>query len=763
MTSARRQDSGKGAPGRVVTPLVVPKWAIPPARAGWIVRPRLLRLLDPAVESSVVLVAAPAGYGKTTLVSQWAVSGGAGTVAWVTLDPADNDPTRLWAHVAAALERAGCVMDANVAEFVAMSSTAILSEVVPRVAEALAAHPGAFTLVLDDCHVLHEPHCGEQLDQLVTLLPAQARLVVVSRSDPALRLGRLRVEGRLVEIRAGDLAFDAGEVDAVLRAAGVAVSQPELSALLERTEGWPAAVYLAALSLVGREDADALVRALSGSSRFIADYLSEEVLDRQGTELREFLLAMAVFDHFTVALATHVTATPTAARLLQRLERTNLFLIPLHDGWFRLHYLFAAYARSVLEVEHPETVIDLHRRGAQWFAAHNHTEEAIHHLLAAGDADVAAALVQTHWLHYFDAGRSATILDWLQQLHGTPAATAAPATVTAAWMAALTGDQAELSRRLADLETMTEDTPLPDGTRSPRSALMLIRGLFGYDGPDRMLADAREAVKLENTHGTPWASVAHAALGYAGCVAGDTVLARTHLGEAARAHDAPVTVQLLALATLASCEAEQGNHALSTRLADQAMDIVIEHRMHARPQAVFAFTAQGVALAASGQFEEAAAVLDKGLQARRRVPGLSPWPLFHHLLSTAMVAHHRGDRIRADQLLAEADALVPWDDDSTIGPSRARIAAVRHQLNDNSRRNTMVGEQLTPRELQILQRLRGDQTQREIARDLYVSPNTIKTITRSLYRKLGVHSRAEAINKAPAIVEQDPETPGSGR
>ena len=757
MTSAEEQDSGREA--WFVDSSLETKLAAPPARAGWIVRPRLLNRIAVAIRSPVLLVAAPAGYGKTTLVTQWVTSGRAGAIAWLTLDPADNDPTRLWAHLAAALERAGCVVDVNVAEFIAMSSTAILSAVVPRVAEALAAYPGVVTVVLDDCHVLHEPACSAQLDRLVALLPAHAHLVLVSRSDPAVRLGRLRVEGRLAEIRTENLAFDIGEVDAVLLAAGVSVSERELSALVRWTEGWPAAVYLAALSLVGRDDADAFVRSMVGDSRFMADYLSEEVLDRQDPELREFLLAMAVFDRFTVALANHVTSTPTAARLLQRLERTNLFLIPLQDGWFRLHHLFATYARSSLEVEHPDTVIELHQRGAQWFAAHDHTEEAIHHLLAASDFEQAAALIQAHWLRYFDAGRSATILGWLRQLRGTPAGTRAPATVTAAWIAALTGDQAELRRRLADLETMIEDASLPDGTRSPRSALMLIRGLFGFDGPDRMLADARQAAELENTHGTPWASVASAALGYAGFVTGDTALARAHLGAAARAQNAPLTVRLLALSTLALCEAEQGNPPLSAQLAAQAMDIVTEHRMQAMPQAIFAFTAHGAALGAAGQLAEAAAVLDEGLRARRRVPGLSPWPLLHHLLVTAVTAHQCGDHRYADELLAEVDALVPWDD-QTLGPTRARIATVRHQLNESRHRNAAAGELLTPRELQILHRLRGDQTLREIARDLYVSHNTIKTITLSLYRKLGAHSRAEAIAIAATTIQPDSETPG---
>ena len=185
------------------------------------------------------------------------------------------------------------------------------------------------------------------------------------------------------------------------------------------------------------------MRRLSGSDRFIADYLSEEVLGGQEPELRDFIVDMSVFDRFNAALANEAAQISSAAGLLHRLERDNAFLIPLPEaGWYRFHHLFAAYAQATLEVEHPERVVDLHRRGARWFAFHDHTEDAIGHLLAAGDTDEAAQLIQRHWVRYVDAGRSATVTGWLQALRGTPADQGAAATVTGAWMAALTGDSA---------------------------------------------------------------------------------------------------------------------------------------------------------------------------------------------------------------------------------------------------------------------------------------------------------------------------------
>jgi LuxR family maltose regulon positive regulatory protein len=725
----------------------------PPLRSEWIDRSPLLDKIVAAVQLPVFLVAAPAGYGKSTVITQWVNTPAAGTVVWVDLDPADNDPTRLWAHVAAALDRVHCQVDVDAPGFIATSATAILTRVLPRVVEALAAYPASLTVVLDDLQVIRHQACTEQIDYLITRLPEHVHLVLISRSDPPLRLGRLRVNGKLTEIRSTDLAFTSDEIAAVLQREHVALSDTALRELVRQTEGWPAAVYLAALSLAGRTDPEAFVRRLSGSHRLIADYLSEEVLSRLDTELHDFVLSMSIFDRFNASLADHVTQSRTSARLLHRLERTNLFVTPLPlDDWVRFHHLFATFARSSLEVERPEQVNALHRRGAQWFAARNQVEDAVHHLLAGKAYDEAATLIQANWIRFFDAGRSATVLDWLHDLRGTPADTGPAVTVTAAWIAAVTGDQGEMRCRLEALESMADTSPLPDGTSSPQSALVLIRGMFGYDGPDKMFADARRAVELESDGSTPWHAVALAALGYAAFVTGDVELARSSLARSARAPSAPATVRVLALGTLSLCEAEQGRTVLSSRLATEAMDIVVSRGMQAMPQATFAATAYGTMLAAENRLDEAATVLEEGLVARRRVPGLTRWPLVHHLIAMAVVAAHREDRTTAEELLAEVDALTTWTDKS-MGPTRDRIAAARSLIKRGELQPSTVGEPLTPREQEILRRLHGSRSMREIATDLYVSHNTVKTITSSVYRKLGAHSRVEALSIARRLAE----------
>lgn len=725
----------------------------PSTRTDWLERPRLVDRMEREAQSRpVVLMAAPAGYGKSTLVAQWVDRGHAGPVAWLQLDPADNDPTRLWADLAAALEHIDCPVDGTVAESLRTDSTAVAAQLIPRVIEALVRFARPLTIVLEDCHVVRSADCNDQLGRLIESLPAHVHVVIVSRSDPQLRLGRLRVEGKIAEFRTSDLSFTVEEAQLLLSTQGVALSESAQKELYRLTEGWPAALYLAALYLKGRESPDDFVARLSGSNRYIADYLSEEVLGRQDPEVRDFILSMSVFDRFDAALADYVTQTRSAARLLLHLERTNLLLIPLHGrGWFRFHHLFGAFARSALEVEHPELVTELHRRGAQWFAARNDVEQSIHHTMAAGDLEGAAALVQKNWLSFFDVGRSSTVSGWLRTFRCTAVDDGAAATVTGAWLAALTGDRTELQRRETALESMTAVGPLPDGTRSARSALMLIRGLFGFAGPDRMLADAEQAILLEPDPSTPWHAVACAALGHAGFVTGDVSMARARLGEAARSPVAPVLVRILTLGTLSLCEAEQGNHVVSARLADQAMDLVTAHSMEGMAEVVFAATAHGAALAAAGRLAEARVVLDDGLRARRRSPGLSSWPLIHHLIVTAAVTAEMGDTGLAEELLAEVEGLTPWPDGS-MRVTRRRIADVRHRFT-RPLIKAQLGEALTPREHEMLRRLRGSQTLREIAADLYVSHNTVKTLTLSLYRKLGAHSRSEVLALSAGLIQ----------
>jgi LuxR family transcriptional regulator, maltose regulon positive regulatory protein len=315
--------------------------------------------------------------------------------------------------------------------------------------------------------------------------------------------------------------------------------------------------------------------------------------------------------------------------------------------------------------------------------------------------------------------------------------------VTAAWMAALSGQREEMDRRLAQLNTVSDDVALPDGTRSVESAVALIRGMFGFGGPLDMLASSQRAAELETDGNTPWYAVARAALGHAHYVAGDLDTAADVLTKAAYSETAPAIVRILALAMLSLTHAELGRLDRSHKSAMDAMEVVEARSMHELPSVALAFTALGQSQAASGDFETAMATLDHGLNLRRKVPGLSPWPTIHHLLVMGRVAIMANDLPLARRLLDEVSPLMRQYQQG-MGAMNARL----EELQKRQREGLTPGartEALTAREIEVLRRLTSSLSLSEIASELYLSPNTVKTHTTTLYRKLGARSRSEAV------------------
>lgn len=718
----------------------------PPLRSGWLVRTRLLEELQHSTARPVTLIAAPAGYGKTTVVAQWLASAPhSTTVAWISLDTADNDPVRLWTDIATALARSGCSIARDIAGFIAAGSHEMATAVLPKIVDAVAALPGEIMLVLDDFDNVRSARCNDQIEFFVKHLPEKAHLVLITRADPALRLGRMRAAGQLLEIRADDLAFNVQEASSLLAVDGIELSSDAVWELMRRTEGWPAGLYLAALSLAGRSDPNEFVRHFSGNNRFIGDYLTEEVLSRQSDDVHKFILAMSIVDRFSAALGDYMTGGHQSANILRELQHTNLFLIPLdaEGRWFRFHNLFGAVARSALETEHPDRVAMLHARAADWLSDHGYVDAAVEHALAAGNADHAASLVQASWMRYFDAGLGTTVSGWLRALWTSPAARNTTTVVTTAWMAALTGEKEEMDRRLAELSTVSDDIPLPDGTKSAESVVALIRGLFGFGGPVDMLTYAQRAAELETDGNTTWYAAARAALGHANYVAGDLNAAASVLPRAAYSEAAPALIRILGFATLSLTQAELGQVERSCSSAEGAMELVEARSLHALPAVSLAFTAFGQSQAAAGNVEKAMVALEHGLNLRRKVPGHSPWPTIHHLLVMGRVAITSGDLPLARQLLDEVAPMIRQYQEG-MAPMIARLEEAQKSLRDGQSGGSHL-ESLTARETDILRRLAGSLSLGQIASELYLSPNTVKTHATSLYRKLGARSRTEAV------------------
>ncbi|WP_457190546.1 LuxR C-terminal-related transcriptional regulator [Nocardioides sp. P5_E3] len=747
----RKPSGNDGAPRAAFGDVVESKLHRPPVREDWIDRTRLLEAMMRAVRHPVTLVCAPAGYGKTTLVAQWTQCEGLPPTAWVSLDNGDNDPDRLWSHVAASLERAGCVLPVSDPVRVLDGTPSWRPRALLwAITTALAAAPEDLVLVLDDFHFVQSPERHTEVETLVASLPEHAHLVITSRADPGLRLGRLRVSHDLVELRAEQLGFTVVEARKMLAHQGVTLSDNALVQLVERTEGWPAALYLAALSLTGRTDADDFVRRFSGGNRFVGDYLIEEVLSRQPERLRDFILGVSVLDQLTAELCDHVLERTDSATVLQQLERANLFLVPLdaQRRWFRFHNLFRAVALSELELTLPDVVDVLRARAGDWFSTHGDVSEAIKNWLKAGRTQEAATLVQTNWLQFADAGRAGTVLSWLNDL-GPPSGPAA--LVTAAWMAALTGDETALARHLEALDGLEELGPLPDGSQSVSSSIAQMRGLLGYGGPADMLTAARLAVALETNPRSPQYTIAHLAFGHALYVHGDLDGAVVSLQAATHSRPAPGIIRIMSQSLLSFAEHERGNLIEAREHAEQAMDILNRQTLRAAPQASWAFVALAQAQAVAGKTDEAVNTLELGLAARRTTNAQGVWAPIHHLLLSARLFAQLGDTDQGRELLAELTQRMNRFPDTTPA-MMARVETTRRLLtNPGAERildeplNEPLNEPLTGRELDVLRLMQGPLNLSEIASELYLSSNTVKSHAQAVYRKLGAHSRAEAV------------------
>jgi LuxR family transcriptional regulator, maltose regulon positive regulatory protein len=400
--------------------LLATKLHVPGPRPGFVPRPRLVQALGEGLARGRVLICAPAGFGKTSLLADWARGGGR-PVAWLGLDAGDNDPARFWRYVVAALDQAQPGIAGRLGPLLGPPAPRSFEGLVTALINELAADPGPdeVLLVLDDYHLVDSGPVHESVAFLLENLPPGLRVVVAGRADPPLPLARLRARGQLAELRAADLRFTTGEAAALLgAAAGPGLPDTAAEALTARTEGWAAGLQLAALSLRGRTDAAGFVAAFSGSHRFVLDYLADEVLDGQPGQVRAFLLETSVLERLSGELCDAVTGRSGSQAMLAGIERAGLFLVPLDEvrGWWRYHHLFADLLRARLQAEQPGRVQELHRAAAAWSDEHDLGDDAVRHALAAGDNAWAAQLVERHVETLLRRSEGATLHRWLSAL-----------------------------------------------------------------------------------------------------------------------------------------------------------------------------------------------------------------------------------------------------------------------------------------------------------------------------------------------------------
>ena len=405
-------------------PLLETKFYVPRSRRDLVPRPRLSERLDRGTASKLTLVSAPAGFGKTTLLTEWLAAGpdgpaGERLAAWLSLDRADNDPASFWTYVIAALRTVASGVGESALALLQAPRPPPIETVLTALLNDLGATADDIVLVLDDYHVIDAREVQDAMAFLLDHLPPWLHVVIASRADPALPLARWRARGELVEIRAAELRFTPDEAAAYLNEMmGLQLTARDVAALEARTEGWIAALQLAALSMQGRDDVAGFIAGFAGDDRYVVDYLVEEVLQRQPDRVQAFLLQTSILGRLSGPLCDAVTGQGGGKAMLEALDRGNLFLVPLDDRrrWYRYHHLFADVLQARLLDEQPGQVPDLHRRASAWYQQNGEQSVAIGHALAAQDFGRAADLIERAIPAMRMTRQEATVHGWLKAL-----------------------------------------------------------------------------------------------------------------------------------------------------------------------------------------------------------------------------------------------------------------------------------------------------------------------------------------------------------
>jgi len=521
------------------------KFYVPPPRSIQVARPRLSNLVDVALERALILVSAPAGYGKTTLVSGWLKDKQIPS-AWLSLDVGDNDPIRFLQYLLAALvPLAPGIADETFAMLQGIQPSQYES-VVNLLVNELASVSGPFILVLDDFHVIQSEAVLQILTHLLEHMPPGMHIVLLTRTDPPLSLSRLRVRNQLLDIRADQLRFTQDEIASFLSdAMGLSLSENDLSALETRTEGWIAGLQLAALSMQGSQDIHGFVSAFTGSHHYVMDYLAEEVLRLQPQKERNFLLQTSILDRLSGPLCeavveADVTSPLDGQALLESLEEKNLFIIPLDDErhWYRYHHLFADVLRKRLEYQYPDLLPGLHRRASRWYEQNGFIAESIQNAITAGDHDRAAGLIEEHGCFLLMSGEVATLLNWTDAVDFQSEVRPWLA-IQKAWALALVGDLERVEPTLQIPEKLLAPLERTDEVRTMLGTMAAARAQCATSrGDTRSAAEyARQALELLpdcSSISRSVRSVATSILGDASWFNGDLEEAKRAYGEAIR-------------------------------------------------------------------------------------------------------------------------------------------------------------------------------------------------------------------------------------
>jgi LuxR family maltose regulon positive regulatory protein len=738
--------------GRVT--VLLPALHPPAARYGTIARQGPLGRLQSELRAKLVLVTAPAGWGKTSLLRDWCASAGAPATAWLSVDQGDNDLTRFWAGVIAALRTVHPQLGADTLRMLRAPGDKTPDAALTPLINDLARLPGRLTLVIDDLHLITSDDIARWFRFLVDHLPPTLGLIAATRSDPALPLARMRARGELAELRADDLRFSESEAAQLLNGTlGLALPPAAVQALHRRTEGWAAGLYLAGLSLRGCDDPDPVIRGITGDSRQIVDYFAAEVMQDQSTRVRAFLLQTSILDRFSGPMCDAVTQTSGSQTLLEELERSQLFLVPLDTTrrWYRYHTLFAELLRRELDQSDPGIAQLLHRRASAWHREHGSATEAIEHALAAADLAEVRELIVAHWQRLLSEGFIETVDSWLARLPPSLVIEDARLCLVKAHLAGHLGRLDEVEPWLAAVETATPAGPYPDGPSTMESAADLLRAQSSHLQGDLGRAESvsRRALELEEPRPSRWRSAALAMLGTSLFWLGRDAAAEPLLEQVADPTRPPDSnlASVWALGCLAAIAARQGDLDSCDRRLRQAARLAAAHDLGGHWTTATAVTTSAELLADRGRLREAEEAALQALTLARRVSARPETA--HALLCLGRISAQAGNVDDARARTKEAGDVIARCPDPGILAALLSSAGQKPGLPSASPHPSRAGhgprpDGLTPREAEVLDLLADGLTNSEIAARLVLSVYTVERHLQNSYRKIGARNRADA-------------------
>ena len=692
-------------------------------------------------------VTAPAGYGKSSLLAEW-TSSERRHVAWVSLDRYDDDPATLLTLLAAAVAR----IEPGTARLplqVTGHGVALLGREAPLLAAALRRAPTPFVLMLDDLQELRDPACRDVLSVVFAGIPVGSQLVVASRGEPW-HLPRARAEGDAFEITADELALDAAGVQKIFANTLVPLSSEDAHELVGRTEGWPVGVVLAAAIAA---DGGGQPATVSGDDRYVADYLYRESLVNLPEHHQWFLRRTAVLDTLSAPLCDAILGTHDAQLVLAELDASNVFIVPLDRsrGWYRYHALYREFLLGELRRLESEALPELQRRAAGWFEAQGSIAMAIELLLdQPAERARTARLVAATALPSYQTGQLATVQRWMRTI-GDPAIEAyPPLAVLAGWAMALSGQAAEAARWASIVERSSYDGEPDDGSASFDSARAMLRSVMCASGPAQALADAELACAAEPSW-SPWRDQALQLLGEARLLVGDVAGAVTSFTESAAIASATGNSEGLVgcAAELALLSMDEGQWDEAAAHVTAALDAVDDRHMYDYATAVLAFTQAARLALHRGDLVAVRRELTRAMRARPASTEAIPYLAVRARLQLAKVFWAMVDHATAHHLLREIDDILLIRPD--LGALVDEVDDFRHFVAASEQRGEQGGPPLTPAELRLLPYLQTHLSVREIGERLFVSRNTVSSELGSIYRKLGVSARSDAVERATQL------------